>query len=73
MGIEQHLVGLQRIGQQKERPAVREHDMRHLQFGALTAENRKIVTPVKLEHIAGIKMQQNKGPTPRRLLFALPI
>ena len=45
--------------------------MRHLQLRALAAQNSKVLAPVKLEGIAGVKMQRNKGPAPRRLLFAL--
>ena len=52
---------------------VRQLDMRHLQLRALATQNRKIFAPVKLEGIAGIKMQRHKGPAPRRLLFALPV
>ena len=39
MGIEQDLMGLQRMGPQKECPAVRELDMGHLQLDAITAQN----------------------------------
>jgi hypothetical protein len=42
--------------------------MCHLQLGAFTAQNRKILTPVELEGIAGVKMQRHKGPAPRCLL-----
>jgi hypothetical protein len=73
MGVKQHLVGLQGIGPQQKRPAVRQLDMRHLPFGAFAAQNGKVFAPVELEGLAGIKMQRHKGPAPRRLLFALPI
>ena len=73
VGIEQHLMGLQRIGTQQKGPAVRQLDMGHLQLRALAAQNRKVFAPVKLEGFARIKMQRHKGPAPRRLLFTLPI
>ena len=73
MGIEQHLMGLQRIGAQQEGPAVRQLDMRHLQLRAFATQDRKVLAPVELEGIAGVKMQRNKSPAPRRLLLALPI
>ena len=40
MGIEQHLVGLQRVGAQQEGTAVRQLDMRHLKLGALVGQKR---------------------------------
>ena len=73
MGIEQHLVGLQRIGAQQKGPAVRQLDVRHLQLRAFAAQNSKVLAPVKLEGIARVKMQRHKGPAPCRLLLALPI
>ena len=50
---------------------MRHLDMRHLQLGALTAQNRKVLAPVELEGITGGKMERHKGPAPRRLLFTL--
>ena len=51
--VEQHLMGLQGIGPQKEGPAVRQLDMRHLQLHPLAADDRKVLAPVKLERLAG--------------------
>jgi hypothetical protein len=47
--------------------------MCHLQLGALTAQHRKILAPVKLERLARLKDQRHKGSAPRRLLLPLPI
>ncbi len=47
--------------------------MRHLQLRASAARHRKVLAPVELEGIAGVKMQRNKGPAPRCLLFALAV
>ena len=61
------------IALKTDQTGVRQLDVGHLQLGAFTAQNRKILAPVELESIAGIKMQRNKGSAPRRLLFALAI
>ena len=73
MRVKKHLMGLQGVCPQQKRPAVRQLDMRHLQFGALAAQHRKIFAPVILECLARLKDQRHKGSSPRRLLFALPI
>ena len=67
------VMGLQGVGAKQKGPAVRQLDMRHLQLGAFAAQNRKVLTPVELEGIAGIKMQRHKGSAPRRLLFTLAV
>jgi hypothetical protein len=61
------------VGPKQKSPAMRQHDMRHPQFGALATQNRKILAPVKLKGIARVKMQRRKGPAPCRLLLALVI
>ena len=73
MRIKKHLVGLQGISPQQKRPAVRQLDMRHLQLGALAAQNRKILAPVKLKRLARLKHQRHKGSAPRRLQLLLSI
>jgi hypothetical protein len=47
--------------------------MRHLQLGALAAQHRKVLAPVKLERLARLKHQRHKGSAPRRLLLLLPV
>jgi len=54
-------------------PAVRQLDVGHLQLGALAAQDRKVLAPVKLDRLTWAERQRHKGPAPRRLLFALPI
>src|SRR5690606_3184060 len=49
VGIEQHLVGLQRIGPQQKGPAVRQLDMGNLKLRAFAAQNGEILAPVELE------------------------
>ena len=73
VGIEQHLVGLQQIGPQQECPAVRQLDMRHLQLGALAAQNGPVLAPVELEGLAGREDERHEGPAPRGLQFPMPI
>jgi hypothetical protein len=52
---------------------VRQLEVRHLQFGALAAEDRPVLTPIKLKRFAGLKDQRDKGSAPAGLLFALPV
>lgn len=44
-----------------------------LQFGALAAQNGKVLAPVELERFARAERQQNECPAPRGLLLALAI
>ncbi len=73
MGVKQHLVGLQRIGANKEGAAVGELDMGGLQFDALAADDRPIFAPVELERLARLKSQRNEGAPTNSLLFALSV
>ena len=73
MGIEQHLMRLQRIGPHQERPAVRQLDMGHLQFDPLAADIGPVFAPVELERFAGLEHQRHKGAAPSRLLCTMPI
>jgi hypothetical protein len=47
--------------------------VRHLQFGALAAENRPVFRPVELEGFAGFERQRHEGAAPARLHLALTI
>jgi len=49
MGVKQHLVGLQKIGPDDKGEAVRQLEVRHLQFGALAAEDRPVLAPIELK------------------------
>lgn len=73
VGIEQHLMRLQRIGPDDESPAVRQFGMRNLQFDALTTNRGPIFAPVELECFARLEDQRHKRPVPRRLLSTMPI
>jgi hypothetical protein len=73
MGVKQHLMGLQQIGPDQKRPAVRQLDMGDLQLCALAAEKGMILAPVELERFTGPKSQWNESAAPRRLLLSLPI
>jgi hypothetical protein len=70
--VEQHLVGLQWICPNDERPAVRQLGMRHLQLGALSAQNGPVFAPIELEGLARSEHQRNEGAAPAGLLLALP-
>ena len=71
-GVEQHFVGLQQIGPNNERPAVRQLGMGHLQLGALAAQNGPVLTPVELEGLARSEHQGHEGAAPAGLLLSLP-
>src|ERR1700687_5425064 len=49
VGVEQHLMGLLRIGPENEGAAVGELEVSDLQFGALAADDRPVFRPVELE------------------------
>lgn len=48
-------------------------DRGHLQFGALPAQNRKILAPIKLKSLAKAKTQRHEGSAPCGLAFLLPL
>ena len=72
MGVEQHLVGLLRIGPENEGAAVGELEVSDLQFGPLAADDRPIFRPVELERLARQKRQRHEHAAAARLLFLLP-
>ena len=73
MRVEQHLVGLQKVGPNGEGPAIRQLGVRHLQLGAHTTQDRPILTPVELEGFTRLKGQRHEGAPPADLLLALPV
>ena len=73
MGVKQHLMGLKKIGPDQKRAAVRQLDMGNLKLGALAAEERKIIAPVKLKRLPRAESQGNESTAARRLLLSLPI
>ena len=75
VGIEQHFVGLQRIGAQQKGPAVRQLELGNLQLGAFAADHGPVLAPVELEGFAGGERQRNKGAAaggPGGLMLHLP-
>ncbi len=73
MGVEQHLVGLQRIGPHQKRPAVRQLDMGNLQLDPFATNVGPVFAPVELESLAGLKHQRNVGAASRRLRSPMPV
>ena len=75
VGVKQHLMGLQQIGAQDERPAVGDSfDYAPSEAWCVRRQNGKVLTPVKLEGLARTRRgQRNKGPGSRGLLLALPV
>ena len=72
MGVEQHLVGLLRIGAENEGAAVGELDVSDLQFGPLAGDDRPIFRPVELERLARQKRKRHEHAAAARLLVLLP-
>jgi hypothetical protein len=76
VGVEEHLVRLQQIGPDAERPAMAELEMRHLQLGALAGNHRPILAPVELERLPWPKYQRDEraaaGSFKRLLAFGAP-
>jgi hypothetical protein len=73
MRIEQHLVGLQRVGPDEKGAAVAQLEMRRLQLNPLAADDRLILAPVKLKRLARLEYQRNERPPAIRLLLPLPV
>lgn len=73
MGVEQHLVGLQQVGPEQERPAVRQIDVGDLKLRCLPADRRPVLAPVELEGLAGLDHERHEGAASGGLLLALAI
>ncbi len=73
MGIEQHLMRLEEIGSNNESAAVAQLRMRHLQLGALIADDGPVFRPVELERFARFEGQRHERSAPCRLEFSLPV
>ena len=69
--VEQHFVGLQRIGAKHESAAVGQLGVGDLQFGSLATKDRPVFRPVELERLAGLKRQGDKGAASVGLLFSM--
>ena len=68
VGVEEHLVGLQRVGAQQERSAVAELEVGDLQLGALARDDRPVLAPVELEGLARAEAQGHEGAASGGLL-----
>jgi hypothetical protein len=73
MGIEQHLVRLQRIRAHQECPTVRQLGVRNLQFDAFATNRGPVFAPVELERFTGLEHQRHKCAAPSRLLCTVSI
>ena len=72
MGVEQHLVGLLRVGPEEEGAAAGQFEVSDLQLGSLAGNDRPIFRPVELERLARQKRQRHEHAAAARLLFLLP-
>ncbi|MNV45880.1 hypothetical protein D3C71_1376900 [compost metagenome] len=73
MGIEQHLMRLEEIGPNNEGAAVAQLRMRHLQLGALIADDSPVFRPVELEGLTRFEGQRHERSASCRLEFSLPV
>ena len=71
--VEQHLVRLQQIRPQQERPAVRQLDMGDLELRVLPGDRRPVLAPVELEGLPTLKDQRYEGAAAGALLLPLAI
>jgi hypothetical protein len=72
LGVEQHLVGLLKIGAENEGATIGKLDVSDLQLGPLAGNDRPILLPVELERLAGQERQRHEHAAAARLLFLLP-
>ena len=72
MGVEQHLMGLLRIGAQDEGAAAGELDVGDLQLGPFTADDRPVLRPVELESLPRLERQGHVGAAVAGLLLPQP-
>ena len=73
VGIEQHLMCLQRIGPDNEGAAVRQLAVCNLQFDAFTTNRGPVFAPIELERFTGLEHQRYKCAASSRLLSTMPI
>jgi hypothetical protein len=73
MRIEQHLMGLQRIGAHDKSAAVRQLEVRNLQLCPLPAQHCPVLAPVELECVIRLKDQKHEDAPASGLQRALAI
>ncbi len=82
MGVEQHLVRLERIGPHQKGAAMRQLRVCHLKLDPFAADvvlkarnacATPIFAPIELECLAGLEHQGDKGAASGRLLCAKPV
>ena len=66
MGVENHLLGLARIGPHEHHTAVAKPNMGHLQGARHAAKNHDLVRPIKLIDLARRKAEWNESSAPAR-------
>src|SRR3546814_19773627 len=69
MSVEQHLMGLKKIGPHGEGPAVAELEVCHLQLGAHPIEDRPVLAPVELENLPRCERLPHEGHDAAPLLL----
>ena len=59
--VDNHLLGLARIGPHEQHAAVAQPDMRHFDGGRRAVDQHDLMRPVELVRLAGRKAQRHKG------------
>jgi hypothetical protein len=72
MGVEQHLMGLLRVGPEEEGAAAGQFEVSDLQLGPLAGNDRPIFRPIELECLTRQECQRHEHATAARLLLLLP-
>ncbi len=72
MGVENHLLGFSRVGDDKTHPAVAEPDMRHLHPRRQAAKQDILMAPIELKRFSRRENQGNEGLRRQKLLFTSP-
>nr|WP_043634840.1 hypothetical protein [Desulfovibrio sp. TomC] len=72
VGVENHLLGFSRVGDDKTQPAVAEPDMRHLHPRRQSAEQDVLMAPIELKRFSRRENQGNESLVRQKLLFTSP-
>jgi len=73
VGVEQHLVGLQRVGPNQESATAAQFCVCDLQLHPFAVDDRPVFAPVELEGFTGPERQGNKSPAANRVLLTLAV
>jgi len=76
VGVENHLLGFSRVGDDKTHPAVAESDMRHLDPSWQSAKENVLMAPIELKRFSRVAVLMGDitrgSPQPARMLSKIP-